>query len=254
MIDSHAHLYFDWFDQDRSLVFDRARAAGVEHFVVVGIDKKTTLSAREFARSRKDCSAALGIHPNDRSVADRAVLDEMETLLSEGGFCAVGETGLDYHHKDTTPAEQRVGLLRHIEWARRFDLPIIIHCREAWPDLLDQLERDGQGTRGIMHCFSGKMKDMERALAIGYDISFAGPVTYPKSTELKECARVVPNDRFHIETDCPFLPPQKWRGKRNEPSYMAAQIETIAALKGASHADVDLWSTANSRRLFGIKG
>ena len=252
MIDSHAHLYFDWFDADREQVFDRARAAGVERFVVVGIDPPSIDAALALGRARADVSVAIGFHPNDLGKVDEKDWLALEARFERGGIVAVGETGLDYHHKDTTREQQFHGFRRHLDLARRFDLPVIVHCRDAWDDMLDFVAAEGRGTRGIMHCFSGDVRHMERSIALGYDVSFAGPLTYRKSETLREVCRLAPEDRIHIETDCPFLPPQEWRGKRNEPSYMTALIETIAAVRGTTPAAVDRFTTRNSKRLFGL--
>jgi len=252
MIDSHAHLFFDRFDEDRKDVFERARAAGVEHFVVVGIDLDTSESARELAALHPDVSPTAGIHPNDLNNVNEETWEALDSLLAGGDFVAVGETGLDYHWDRCTPEMQFDGLARHLDLARKHDLPVVIHCRDAWADLLDFLEANAAGSRGVMHCFSGNIADAQRSLALGFDISFAGPLTYPGSRELREAFLAVPEDRFHMETDCPFLPPQGHRGERNEPCLLEVLSEAMAEIRGIPVEDVRLMATRNSRRLFGL--
>ncbi|MEE9392438.1 MAG: TatD family hydrolase [Planctomycetota bacterium] len=252
MIDSHAHLYFDRFDDDRNAVFDRACAEGVEAFVVVGCDLASSRAAIKLASLRADVYPTAGFHPTDIGDLQEQDWDALEALLAEGECVAVGETGLDYYWDRTTPKDQRAALLRQIDLALRHDLPLVVHCRDAWDALLEILEAHSEIPAGVMHCFSGDLAAMERSLALGFDISFAGPLTYKKNEGLRECCRLAPADRIHVETDCPFLPPQAWRGKRNEPAYLSATLQKLAEVRGLSLAEADAATTSNTRRLFGI--
>jgi len=252
MIDSHCHIYFDSFDEDREDAFTRGRDAGVEHFVVVGIDVATSERARSLRGSRPDVTATAGIHPNDSGAAGEEDWARLEELLATGDFGAVGETGLDYYRDRTPKTVQQEALRRHFDLARRFELPVVIHCRDAWSDLLDLVESEASGLGGVMHCFSGGTRELERSLVAGFDVSFAGPLTYPRSEELREACRQAPIDRLHVETDCPFLPPQGHRGQRNEPAFMRLVVDRIAALHDLDPAAVEAATAANSRRLFGI--
>ena len=250
MIDSHSHLYFDSFDDDRQETIERAAAAGVEAHIIVGIDVESSLSALAMADSYDSMHATAGIHPNHSSEQTDAAWARIESLLESGQFVAIGETGLDFF-RDRTPREQQeAALSRHIDWSRRLDLPLIIHCRDAQDALLTQLESEAKGISGIMHCFSGDRADLTRALDLGFDISYAGPLTYRKNNELRACCTATPIDRIHIETDCPFLPPQPKRGKRNEPVYMTHLLHQVSECVGKPVSEVNAQTTANTKRLF----
>ncbi|MCA9321675.1 MAG: TatD family hydrolase, partial [Planctomycetes bacterium] len=224
--------------------------AGVEHFVCVGIDLATSRAALELADGEADVAATAGVHPCDTQEVSASDWDELEILLASGRFCAVGETGLDFYWDRATPETQIAALDRHLDWSEQFQLPLVIHCRDAMAALLAHFETRGRPLNGVMHCFAGDRNDAQRCLELGLDISFAGPLSYPRSKELREVAQMVPDDRYHIETDCPFLPPQKHRGKRNEPAYMAELIELLASLRTVSEDLVRSQTVANSRRLF----
>ncbi len=249
MIDSHTHLYWKKFDDDRQAVMERARAAGVEAFLVIGIDIPSCEQALNMARDCQEIYATAGFHPTSVGTLTEYDWNRLEELLGEDKVVAVGETGLDFYWDDTTPEQQEEALLRHFDLARRFDLPLVIHTRESMTAFLDLLETQ-KGLRGVLHCFSGDIQDMERALAQGFDISFAGPVTYKRNDTLRAVCRAVPADRLHIETDCPFLPPQPHRGKRNEPAWVRLVAECVAREKSLPLDDLMALSASNTRRLF----
>ncbi|MFT7619697.1 MAG: TatD DNase family protein [Planctomycetota bacterium] len=252
MIDSHTHLYWEKFDQDRDQVMERARSAGVEGFIVVGIDIETCGKALEMARGDDSIYATAGFHPNNLTGITEDDWQALDGFLQEDSVIAVGETGLDYYWDDTTPAQQKDALSRHFELARKHDLPLIIHTRDSIADFLETLGQEAPGLRGVMHCFSGDAEQMEETIRLGFDISFAGPLTYKKSNDLRAACVAVPEDRFHIETDCPFLPPQSRRGKRNEPALVREVAEKVAELRGWTLAETMQKTAANTRRLFNL--
>jgi TatD DNase family protein len=252
MIDSHAHLYFDRFDEDRDEVFARARDAGVEAFVVIGCNIDSSRQAFALAAERKEVRATAGIHPCDVKDAKPGDREAVEALVRSEACVGVGETGLDYYWDASNAEDQKASLHWHLDLALDVDLPVVLHCRDAWPDLLAALESRPANPRGIMHCFSGGVTEMERSVALGLEIGIGGPLTYPKSKELREALAAAPLEAIHLETDCPFLPPQPWRGKRNEPSYLTVVRDKLAELKGLDAEEIASATTANSRRLFGL--
>jgi TatD DNase family protein len=190
-----------------------------------------------------------GLHPNDSSRLE-GEWQAIAELARAPGCAAIGETGLDCY-RDRTPLPQQERSLRaHLQLARDLDLPVILHCRDAFAPLLAVL-RDEPPVRGVMHCFSGTMADARDALDLGLHLSFAGPLTYPKNDALRAIAAWAPADRIVVETDAPFLPPQKRRGQRNEPAFLVETLATLASVRGVSLADAAALTFANATALFG---
>jgi TatD DNase family protein len=253
LFDTHAHVHFEEFAADREAVLARARAAGVGRFLAVGADLASSRAAVALAAAHPDVYAAVGIHPHDASGADAAALDELRGLAGAPRVRAVGEIGLDYF-RDRSPRDAQVRALEaQLALAREAGRPVVLHCREAHADLLAILRAGGMGAAGgVMHCFSGDVAVAERCLALGLLISLAGPVTYPSARTLAEVARAVPLDRLVLETDCPYLPPQPWRGQRNEPAYLPVTAARVAALRGLAVEEVAEATTRNACRLLGL--
>ncbi|MCA8966247.1 MAG: TatD family hydrolase, partial [Planctomycetes bacterium] len=190
-----------------------------------------------------------GLHPNDATRLDDEWA-EIEALARRPDCAAIGETGLDCF-RDRTPLDrQRESLRRHLALARELDLPVIFHCRDAFAPLFEVLESEPR-VRGVMHCFSGGKDEARRSLDLGLDLSFAGPLTYPKNDALREAAKFAPLDRIHVETDAPFLPPQKHRGKRNEPAFVLLTLAALADARGIDLPAAAAATHANGVRLFG---
>lgn len=252
MIDSHAHLYFDRFDEDREQVIERARAAGVAEIINIGIDLPTSERCAQMTRARDDFHAAVGLHPT--TVVERLEenVETLRSLVTSGStrIVAIGEVGLDYYWKDVAPEDQKPKLRAQLALARELELPVIFHCRDALEDLFEILDEEPPLPGGVFHCFGGDASQAERALGLGFHVSFAGNVTYPKAKTLQEAARAVPMDRLLLETDAPFLPPQPRRGKRNEPSFLPLTCEFLAELKGVSPEELDAVATDTTRTLF----
>lgn len=247
VFDTHCHLGLDGKVAPGE-EHARAIAAGVTDFCVVGIDLATSRQARELA-ALPGVRWTVGLHPNDASRFE-AEWPELEALASLPGCSAIGETGLDCY-RDRTPLDQQVAAMhRHVALAKALDLPLILHCRDAEGPLFAELAQHAP-LRGVMHCFSGTVDAARRSLELGLDLSFAGPLTYPKNAELRAAAAYAPADRIHVETDAPFLPPQPYRGRRNEPAYVVLTLQALAAARGAPLPQVAAATYANSLRLFG---
>ncbi|MDQ6693248.1 MAG: TatD family hydrolase [Chloroflexota bacterium] len=255
LIDSHAHLTFEDYDIDRDAVLERARLAGLVAIVTIGIEPSDWQNTLSVAEQYSDVYPALGIHPNSAGETNSGTLGQLATLCKSTVKkpVAIGETGLDYY-RDHVPAKiQRESFIAHLDLARQLDLPVIIHNRDAHVDLLRILREEGKGTRGIMHSFSGDMNFANECIRLDYLISLSGPVTFRKAADKHEIARSVPLDKMLVETDCPFLTPEPYRGRRNEPSYVAYTAQAIANLRGTTLDEVANATTQNALSLFGIK-
>ncbi len=253
LFDTHAHLHFPEFDADREAMLARARASGVRRMLTIGTDVETSRASIALAAREADVWATVGFHPHDAAEADAAALAEIERLAGEPRVVAVGEIGLDYF-RDLSPREDQHRAFRAlIGIARRAGKPVVIHCRDAHEDTLAILAEERVAeVRGIMHCFSGDVAIARRCLDLGLLISLAGPVTYPNARALPDVARFVPGDRLVVETDCPFLPPQGYRGKRNEPAYLSITATRVAELRGETIDALAARTTANACALLGI--
>lgn len=246
VFDTHCHIGLDGKvapDDDHA----RAVAAEVSAMLVVAVDAASGREARELARL-PGVRWSAGLHPNDATRFD-AEWPAIAELARTPGCSAIGETGLDCFRDRTPLAQQELSLRAHLQLARELDLPVILHCRDAFAPLLAVL-RDEPRVRGVMHCFSGTMDDARAALDLGLSLSFAGPLTYPKNEALRATAAWAPADRIVVETDAPFLPPQKRRGQRNEPAFLVETLATLAGVRGVSLADAAALTFANATALF----
>jgi TatD DNase family protein len=259
LIDSHAHVDAPEFAADRTAVITRAHGAGVTRIVTVGYDQATWITATEVARTYADHGIylALGIHPNSAYETDDATLADLAARCrawradpAQPRVVGLGETGLDYYRDWATPEQQRASFRAQLALARELDLPVIVHDRDAHADIMAILRADGAGTRGVMHAFSGDVAMAEECLRLGYLISLAGPVTFPKAADRHAVARAVPLSGLLVETDCPYLTPVPYRGRRNEPAYVAHTAARVAELKGLPLEDVAAALTANTVNLF----
>ena len=253
LFDTHAHLHFPDFAGDLAEVLSRARAAGVRRMLTVGTDPATSRAAIEVASREPDVWASVGIHPHDAQAADGAALDTIQRLATEPRVVAVGEIGLDFF-RDLSPRPLQERAFRaQLEIARRVRRPVIVHCRDAHEETLGILSEHRVGELGgIMHCFSGDVEIARRCLDLGLLVSLAGPVTYPKARALPDVARFVPGDRLVVETDCPYLPPQPFRGKRNEPAHIALTVARVAELRGEPVDVLAARLSENGRTLLGV--
>ena len=252
LIDTHAHLYFNQFDEDRKQVIERAHDAGVTKIINIGIDIETSRQCIELAEQNDGLFAAVGIHPNDSTKLDDEALAELKKWAKHPKVVAIGEIGLDFY-RDWAPVQtQESALRKQIDLAKEVGLPIVIHNREAGREILDILKSEGvDGLSGVFHCFSENQKIAEEILDLGFHISFTGNLTFKKS-ELPAVAEQVPLERLLLETDCPFLSPEPRRGRRNEPAHVIHIAQKLAEIKTTTRADLEKRTTANAESLFGL--
>jgi len=251
LIDTHCHLEMSQFDGDREDVISRAKEAGFEALITVGSNLEGTLKALKLAEQYDFIHASVGIHPHDAKDFSQIIYEDLKEMTKNKKVVAIGETGLDYHYDHSPRDVQREVFRRHLALAKETGLPVIIHSREAKEDTMAILNESGID-RGVLHCFSGDAEMAEQAMSIGLAISLAGPVTFKKSTNLREIARLVPDDYLLVETDAPYLAPEPFRGKRNEPYYMRLTAKYVAELRGISFEDLARVTTLNAKRLFDI--
>ena len=250
LIDSHAHIQLDKFDADRGAVLERAQEAGVHAIMVIGFDLETSRGAIALAEKYNQVYATIGMHPHDAKDLHDETIHIFHELAAHPKVVALGEMGLDYYRNLSPRPIQKAAFERQLDLAEELDLPIVIHNREAYHDILPILQARRGRVRGVMHCFSGDVEIMHQSLALGFHIGIGGPVTYRKSDALQEVARKTPADALLVETDCPWLAPQFRRGKRNEPAYVRATAEKIAELRGISLEEIGEITTRNFEGLF----
>jgi TatD DNase family protein len=253
LFDTHVHLNADQFEEDLEEVIGRAQAEGVSHMVVVGFDRPTITKAMELAEAYDFIFACVGWHPVDAIDMTDEDLAWIEELAAHPKVVAIGEMGLDYHWDKSPKDIQKDVFRRQIRLAKKVKLPIVIHNRDATADVVEILREEGAGeVGGIMHCYSGSVEVAKECLDMNFYISLGGPVTFKNAKKPKEVAEAVPLEKLLIETDCPYLAPHPYRGKRNEPAYVKLVAEQIAELKGLAFEEVAEATTQNAKRLFGI--
>jgi TatD DNase family protein len=260
LVDSHAHLEGPRFDADRAEMLERARAAGLAAILAIGsgTGPGTLDCAIRIAEQHDWIYASIGIHPHEAKLAGEVDYRELESLARHPRVIGFGEIGLDYYYDHSPRDVQQNVFIRQMEIARAANLPIIIHCRpsanseNAWDDAL-QLIREhwsSSGLGGVLHCFTGEQKHAAAALDMGFMISFAGNVTFPKADNIQQAATSVPLDRMLVETDSPFLAPIPYRGKRNEPAFVAHTAAKIAELRGKNAEEIARVTAMNFFRFF----
>ena len=273
LIDSHAHLDSERYAEDRGAMLARAWEAGVGTILAIGIGEQAMgmdgalKVCREFNSLAQSGAgiprlyASAGVYPHNTPEIDEAVLAKLDGLLAEPEVIACGEIGLDYYHEGAAHRIQQEGLIAQLEIAAARKRPILIHCRgtkestDAWDTLLPVLEEHWRhtGLGGVMHCFGAGWEQARRSLDLGFLISFAGNLTYPKAQALRDVAARLPLDGVLVETDAPWLAPVPDRGKRNEPAFVARTAQTLAGLLGVSGEEIGSATTKNFRRLFRLE-
>jgi TatD DNase family protein len=253
LIDTHAHLEMRDFSDDRDDVIQRAREAGVEYIVTIGTTVESSRDAVLLADKYDFIYAAIGIHPHEVKDILHPAYEILRHFAQHKKVVAYGEVGLDYHYEHSPRTDQKRKFRDMLREARELDLPVIIHDRDAHEDTLQILSEEwSPDLGGVMHCFSGDLEMANKVIEMGFSISIAGPVTFPKAESLREVVRQIPIEHMLIETDSPYLAPQPVRGKRNEPAYVRHTAEAIAAIKGLSFDDVARITSFNAMQLFGI--
>ena len=248
MIDSHCHL--DHCEAPAAEVVERARAAGVTRLATVGINAESAGRAVEAAHEHEEVFAIVGHHPNEASGFTPAEAEAIERAAGDPRVRAIGETGLDYYRDYAPRDDQLAAFEAQIDLARRLELPLVIHTREAAEDTLDVLRDRADGVTVVMHCFSLPDR-LDECVERGYVCSFAGNVTYPKATDLHAAAREVPDELLMVETDSPYLAPQPVRGKPNEPANVVATARHVAELRGVSYEELEATVERTAARVFG---
>jgi TatD DNase family protein len=269
LIDSHAHLDSPRYSDDREEMLRRAWEAGVGAVLAIGIGEGPIQMHQSLEICRQfngqhgipKLYASAGVYPHNTPEINDAVLAKLDSLLAEPEVIACGEIGLDYYHEGAPHEAQREGLIRLLEVAAARMRPILIHCRPkdettgAWDDLFEILEAHWRftGLGGIMHCFGGNYEQATRSLDLGFLVSFAGNLTYPKAQPLRDVAARLPLDGLLVETDAPWLAPAPYRGKRNEPAWVSLTAQTLAGLQGVAEQEIAYATTKNFNRLFDLR-
>lgn len=261
LIDTHTHLYFPSFaetDEASRGLIERAQAAGISPLITVGFDVTSSLKGLELAQKHESVFCALAVHPYDVAGWDASAattfLQKIEEDRASGTtkIVAIGEIGLDYFHMKTTKEEQQRVFREELRLAKEVNLPVIIHCREAFSDVWAILEEEKM-PKVVFHCFSENLEMAQKIWEKGWHTSFTAVVSYPKSEELRKVVAACPSDRYFLETDAPFLPHQTLRGKKNESSFLPKLAETVAEVRHVSVAKIEEETTQNAIRFFGLK-
>lgn len=253
IFDSHAHYDSSQFDEDRDEILSSMPEMGVGTIINVGADWDSVTEAVELAQSYPHVYAAVGLHPDEVGDLSEERFAFLKSQCQKEKVVAVGEIGLDYYWDNESHDTQKKWFIRQLELAKEFDLPVIIHSRDAAGDTLEIMKEHAQGLRGVIHCFSGSKELAEEYVKMGFHIGIGGVVTFKNGKKLKEIAASIPLDKILLETDCPYLAPVPYRGKRNSSLYIPHIAEEIAALRGISYDEVVAQTEQNAKMLFGIQ-
>ncbi|MCL5999841.1 MAG: TatD family hydrolase [Chloroflexi bacterium] len=251
LFDTHCHLDVAAFDADREEVFARAQAAGVTHFLNPAYDLDSSRRAVALAGQHTEVYAAVGVHPNDLAALESDGLAQLRMLATQPKVVAIGEVGLDYYWNTFSHERQQAAFEQQLALAQELDLSVIVHCRDAYDDTLDILERFPAG-RVLLHSFAGNGGHAERALARGYSLGISGPVTFKKADTLREIVRDAPLERLLLETDAPYLAPHPRRGQRNEPGLLTLTAQKVAEIRALPMDELAQATSANAYRFFGL--
>jgi TatD DNase family protein len=253
IIDSHCHVVKEYFAEDQEAVIIRAIEKGVSHLVNPGVSLEDADEVVQLAETYEELFGGVGIHPHEAKSWSAESESKIRAVAAHEKIVAIGECGLDFFYKHSDPEIQKDVLAKQVRLACELNLPVIIHCRDAWDECLDILEREGQGgVRGVFHCFTGGPEILPRINALDFFVSFSGIVTFPKSEQIQKAAPLVPMNRILVETDCPYLAPQKMRGRRNEPAFVWMVAEKIAELRGLTLEETASACAANAISLFSL--
>ena len=255
LVDTHAHIDGEDFDADREEMLARAKGAGVVAVVTFGDTMEASARAVSLAASHETVFAGVGVHPENAFPLTQAEVDRLAAWTKETRVVAIGEIGLDYYwEKDEEKrALQRKMFIRQLALARDLDMPVCIHDREAHGDLMTILKTEGRKNRGVIHCFSGSWEMAKELLKLGWYLGVDGPLTYKNAAKLPEIVEKMPADRLLVETDCPYLSPLPYRGKRNEPAYVRLTAQRAAQIRGESLAAFAAQTTKNARAIYGLQ-
>ena len=256
IIDSHAHLVKEFFADDQTTVIKNMEAVNVRQVINPGIDLRSIPELIDLAEHNGNVYIGLGLHPHQSHEWDETSTKIIESYIKHPKIVAIGECGLDFFYNNSPKESQIYAFKEQIKIARRFNKPVIIHCRDAWDELFDILTESDEPLRGVLHCFTGGPEIINRLAQLGkhmdFYVSFSGILTFPKATDIQAAAKIVDNNKLLVETDCPFLAPLPVRGKRNEPAYVWYTVEKLAQLRNQPLADMAALCTSNAQRLFSL--
>ena len=251
LIDSHAHLDDERFDRDRDMLIKSLKDNGIDLVINIGADVVSSIKSVSLSEKYDNIYAAVGVHPHSAKDMDESTIDVLKSLTNRKKVVAIGEIGLDYYYDNSPRDIQRKRFIEQIQLAKDVNLPVIIHSREAAQETFDILQKAQDGSlEGVLHCYSGSVEMALEYIKLGFYISIAGPVSFKNAKIPKEVAKKIPIDRLLIETDSPYLTPEPYRGKRNEPTYVRYVAGTIAELRGISFEELASKTSQNTRKLF----
>ncbi|MBM7623929.1 TatD family hydrolase [Sporohalobacter salinus] len=253
LVDTHAHIDFSRFDEDREEVINRAKENSLEYIINVGADEESSQRSLELAQKHDMIYAVVGIHPHEAKNVTESTYKQLKNWAKEDKVVAIGETGLDYHYDNSPREVQRQVFRRHIQLAKEVDLPLVIHSREAEDQTMEILkEEEAEAVGGIIHCFPGDQKMANQALELNFYIAVGGILTFNNSYQLQRVVKQIPLDKLLIETDAPYLTPEPNRGKRNEPSYVKHVVDKLAQILPYSAEEIAATTTENAKEIFNI--
>ncbi len=253
LIDSHAHLDDKRFDSDRDMLIKNLKDNGLDLVINIGADLQTSIASVSLAEKYENIYAAIGVHPHSAKEMDNSTIEILKSFAKREKVVAIGEIGLDFHYDNSPRDVQRKWFKEQLKLAKEVDLPVVIHTREASQETFDILKEAQDGKlRGVLHCYSGSVEMALEYIKLGFYISLGGPVTFNNAKVSREVAKAVPLDKLLIETDCPYLTPVPYRGKRNEPIFVKYVAETIAEIRGISLEELGEATNRNTKELFKI--
>ncbi len=253
IFDTHAHYDDEQFDIDREELLSSMKDAGIGNIVNVGASLGSSQRAVELSHEYDFMYSAVGVHPSEVEEMDDSSIDYLKELAGDVKCVAIGEIGLDYHWPDPAPELQKEWFVRQLELARSLKMPVIIHSRDAAKDTLDIMsEQHAEEIGGVVHCFSYSAEIAKICLNMGFYIGIGGVVTFKNGRKMREVVEVTPMDRILLETDCPYLAPEPYRGKRNNSTYIPYVVEEIARIKGISKEEVERITLENAKNMYGI--
>lgn len=252
LIDTHCHLDFPQYNKDRNAVIQRAKDAGVEYFVNIGATLDSSIASCELAREHAAVYASVGVHPHDVSGFNKETEEKIRQLAGRDKVVAIGETGLDYFRNLSSQEDQKQAFKKLIELARSLDLPLVVHTRQAEEETL-RILKSAMPVRAVVHCFSGDESFLKECLNCNFFISFTCNITYKKAQGLREMVKLTPLDKLMLETDAPYLSPEGFRGKRNEPLQIKLLAEAISRIKGVSFEEIADKTTNNAKGFFRLE-
>ena len=249
LIDTHCHLDFPAFDSDRDQVIRRALEAEINYFINIGATLESSAASCALAQKYAQVYASVGVHPHDADTFDHQAETRLRQLASEKKVVAIGETGLDYYRNLSGKENQKLVFCKQIALAKDFNLPVVVHCRQAEEETL-QILRAALPLRAVVHCFSGDESFLKECLSCGFFISYTCNITYKKAQGLREMVSLTPLDKLMLETDAPYLSPEGFRGKRNEPLQIELLANQVSRIKGVSFGEIAKQTTQNAKNFF----